>query len=120
MGYKIKGALQKSKWVFIIFGILWVVLSIVLTTSITVSTVEAKQAKQSDVGGTFLTTFINNIGNVGENLEKSFQEEYSPTFWKVELRLTGILLICVVIGLIRSMPKNEYSGISKVVGMSFF
>ncbi len=111
MGYKIKGALQKSKWVFIIFFILWVVFSIVLTTSITVSIVEANGVNGVGSAGKFIENFISNIGKIGENLEKSFKPEYISTFWKVELRLTGILLICVIIGIIRSMPKNEYSGI---------
>ena len=110
MGYKIKGALKKSKWIFIIFLILWVALSIVLTTSITVSIVEAK-GESVGVAGSFIEKLLTNIGNVGSNLEKSFKAEYISTFWKIEIRLTGILLIFLVIGIIRSMPKNEYSGI---------
>lgn len=109
MGYKIKYALQKGKAVFIIFGLLWVALSIVLTTSITVGMVETEQGISG--AGNFLEKFLMNIGNVGENLTKSFKPEYLSTFTKVEIRLTGVLLICVAIGLIRSMPKNEYTGI---------
>ena len=111
MGYKIKGALQKSKWVFIIFGILWVILSIVLSTCITVSKVETKGAEGVATAGNIIESFLNNIGDIGGNLSKSFTSEYISTFWKVELRLTIILIICVIIGLIRSMPKNEYTGI---------
>ena len=111
MGYKIKGALQKSKSVFIIFFILWVILSIVLSTSITVSKVEASGIDGVGAAGNFIEIFLSNIGKVGENLGKIFKPAYIHAFWKVEARLTGILLICVVIGLIRSMPKNEYSGI---------
>ena len=111
MGYKIKGALKKSKWVFIIFGILWVILSIVLSTCITVSKLEAEGAEGVTKAGNFIENFLNNIGDIGSNLSKSFSPEYISTFWKVELRLTIILVICVIIGLIRSMPKNEYTGI---------
>ena len=111
MGYKIKGALQKSKWVFIIFSILWVVLSIVLSTSITVSLVESKSEDAVGSAGNFIEMLITNIGDIGGNFGKSFKPAYITTFWKVEARLTVVLLICVVIGLIRSMPKNEYTGI---------
>ena len=111
MGYKIKGALQQSKWVFIIFGILWVILSIVLSTSITVSLVESKSEDKTQNAGNFLEIFITNIGKIGENLNKSFTSQYIATFGKVELRMTAILFVCVIIGLIRSMPKNEYTGI---------
>ena len=111
MGYKIKGALRKSKSVFIIFFILWVILSIVLTMSITVSIVESSGTDGVGKAGNFVENFINNIGKIGGNIDKSFKPEYISTFWKVELRLTAVLLACVVIGIIRSMPKNEYSGI---------
>ena len=111
MGNKIKYALQKSKWVFIIFGILWVALSIVLTTSITVSKVESEGAEGVEIAGDFLENIINNIGSVGENLSKCFSHAYILTFWKMELRLTAILLIITIVGLIRSIPKTEYAGI---------
>ena len=111
MGYKIKGALQKSKAVFIIFFLLWVALSIVLTTSITVSKVESEGINGVEKAGSFADIFINNIGDMKTNLGKSFKPEYISTFWNIEAKLSGVLLICVVIGLIRSMPKNEYSGI---------
>ena len=111
MGYKIKEGIKKSKWVFIIFSILWVVLSIVLTTSITVSLVESQSADKAGMAGNFIENFVKNIGDIGGNLGKSFTAEYLPTFWKIELRLTAVLFLCVIIGIIRSMPKNEYSGI---------
>ena len=41
MNYKIKKTLKKSKNVFIIFGILWILLSIVLVSPIAVSIVDA-------------------------------------------------------------------------------
>ena len=43
MNYKIKSALNKSKKALIIFAILWVILSIVLVSSIAVSIVEATE-----------------------------------------------------------------------------
>ena len=64
MGYKIKGALQKSKAVFIIFFLLWVALSIVLTTSITVSKVESEGINGVEKAGSFADIFINNIGDM--------------------------------------------------------
>ena len=97
MGYKIKGALKKSKWVFIIFGILWVILSIVLSTCITVSKVEAEGLEGVATAGNIIESFLNHIGDIGGNLSKSFTSEYISTFWKVELRLTVVLFICVII-----------------------
>lgn len=42
MNYKIEKTLKKSKNVFIVFGILWVALSIVFVSPIAVSVVESK------------------------------------------------------------------------------
>ncbi len=41
MNYKIEKTLKKSKMVFIVVAVLWVILSIVLVSPITVSIVEA-------------------------------------------------------------------------------
>lgn len=111
MRERIKYALQKSKWVFIIFFAIWVALSIVLSTAITVSKVEAEGAEGIEVAGSFMENLLNNIGNIGENLLKVFRPAYISSFWKVEARLTGILLIIVLIGLIRSIPRHDYAGI---------
>lgn len=43
MNYKIENTLKKSKIVFVIMGILWIVLSIVFVAPLTVSIVEATQ-----------------------------------------------------------------------------
>ena len=43
MNYKVEKALKKSKNVFIVFGILWVALSIVLVSPIAISIVEATE-----------------------------------------------------------------------------
>ena len=88
MGYKIKGALKKSKWVFIIFGILWVALSIVLSTSITVSKVEAEGINGVQAAGNFIENLLSNIGNIGGNLTKSFKSQYITTFWKIQRKTT--------------------------------
>ena len=52
-----------------------------------------------------------NIGDVGTNLDKVFTAEYIDTFWKVEGYLTVFLIICAMVGFIKSMPKNEYTDI---------
>ena len=106
MNYKLKGALKRSKNAMIVFIILWVAISIVLVSSITVSIVEAKQSSQS-----VLEILFSCIGNIGENLGKIFKGEYIGTFWKTEGYTTIALLILSLIGFFKSMPKNEYTDI---------
>ncbi|MBQ3145136.1 MAG: hypothetical protein IJB90_00880 [Clostridia bacterium] len=61
--------------------------------------------------GTFIEKIFLNIGDIGINLDKIFKAEYISTFWKVEGYLTVFLIICAMIGFIKSMPKNEYTDI---------
>ena len=65
--YKIKHALEKSKKVFIIVLILWIMLSIVLIAPITVTSVESKQNRQID-SNVFFENLIPNFGKIGENI----------------------------------------------------
>ena len=68
MGNKISYALKKSKSVFIIAIILWVVLSIVLIAPVSISWVDAVEKEN----GNFIETLINsNIGNIGRKFRKS-------------------------------------------------
>ena len=54
---------------------------------------------------------MNNISHIGTNLGKLFNSKYTATFWKVEGYNTIFLLIGVLIGFFKSMPKNEYTDI---------
>lgn len=106
MGYKIKGAFKKSKPVFIVTIILWIILSIVFVAPVSVSLVDAK------IEGTdFFTILFSNFSNVISNLGKIFKPEYIHTFGKGELYLGIILLFFASIGFSKSMPKNEYTNI---------
>ena len=108
--YKIKHALQKSKKVFIMVLILWIVLSIVLIAPITVTSVESKQNEQID-SNVFFDNLIPNFGKIGENISKVFKKDYIKSYGKGELYLTIGLLICASVGIIKSFPKNEYTDI---------
>ncbi len=104
--YKIKYALKKSKPVLIVIIILWIILSIVLVAPLTVSKIDAIGSTQS-----FMDIFLTNIGNVKENFFKTFGEEYISTFLKGEIYLILVLLVLGTIGLLKTLPKNEYTDI---------
>ncbi len=104
--YKIKHALSKSKPVFIVVIVLWVILSIVLIAPGAVSIIDAKETNNTAVG-----LFMANVGNIMENLGKVFRAKYIATFGKGELYLTITLLFLAAIGIMKSLPKNEYTDI---------
>jgi len=110
MGYKVKGALKKGKSVIIMMIILWIVLSIVLIVPGSISVVDSKQNGIFNFGD-FLENTMSNLNSLDKNFSKVFNKEYISTFLKGELYLAIGLLIASTIGLIKTMPKHEYSDI---------
>lgn len=104
--YKIKHALKKTKSVFIIVLILWVILSIVLIAPGTISLIDAEKTDTS-----FFDLFFTNISDVFGNLGKAFRGDYIGTFAKGELYLTIALFCMAVVGIIKAFPKHEYTDI---------
>ena len=52
-----------------------------------------------------------NVGTIGENLSKIFSFKYIKTFWKAEGYFSIAMLLVMSVGIVKSMPKNEYTDI---------
>ena len=108
--YKIKHALSKSKPVFIMIIILWIILSIVFVAPIAVSKVEATTNEvfnQDD----FFNSLWDNFSAIKENMSKVFTLKYIGTYFKGELYLIVALVFLAAVGIMKSLPKNEYTDI---------
>lgn len=105
MNYKIERALKKSAMPFVIMVSVWIGLTILLVSPITVSIVESNGSTE------FFKVLFSTIGNIGENLGKIFKSDYIATFLKAEGYLAIAMLLLFVVGVIKSMPKNEYTDI---------
>ena len=110
MNYKIKSALKKSKMALIIAVAIWIALSILLSAPIAVS------VKESTINGIFdsskfFEVLFSSFSTIGSNISKIFLPSYSQIYWKVEGYVTIGVLILLAIGIVKSMPKNEYSDI---------
>lgn len=110
MNYKIKSALKKSKMALIIAAAIWIALSILLSAPIAVSVKEATINGIFD-SSKFFEVLFSNFGKIGSNLSKIFLPGYSHYFWKVEGYVTIGVLIMLAVGIVKSMPKNEYTDI---------
>lgn len=110
MNYKIKSALKKSKMALIIAAAIWIALSILLSAPIGVSIKEATINGIFD-SSKFFEVLFSNFGKIGSNLSKIFLPGYSHYFWKVEGYVTIGVLILLAVGIVKSMPKNEYTDI---------
>lgn len=110
MNYKIQNTLKRTKNIFMVIVILWVLSSIVLVSPITVSIVEATENGVFNFGD-FIEKLFSNITDIGGNLGKVFKSEYIGTFWKTQGFFSIVLVFFATMGFVKSMPKNEYTDI---------
>ena len=109
MGSKIKRALKKSKFVWIVVAVMWVALSIIFVAPLSVTIADA--ASSDDFMQVFMDDFLINFTDIGGNFEECFSEEYRATYLKGELYLSVVLIIVAFYGVMKSLPKNEYTDI---------
>ncbi len=106
MNYKISGAIRRTRKYYIIFAILWVFISIVLVMPVTIGLHEAQV--QHDISKGF-EVIVDSIQHLG----KSIGILSTQKIWGQYLKNVGLFsilyAILMVIGLIKSAPKNEYT-----------
>ncbi len=107
MNERLNFALKKSKAVFIIILILWIVFSIVLIAPVSISWVDAVIKHE----GSFLDKmFETNFGDVFKNLGKAFSSDYIKIFLKNEMWMTIALIGFAIVVIVKSIPKHDYAG----------
>jgi len=110
MGYKVQGAINKSKKYFIIYAILWLFSVIVFVMPVGTAIVEANVTGTFQFG-VFLEKFISYMTQPFSSFSKVFTAEYISGFISVLWKYSFIYLIIAIIGTIRNAPKNEYADI---------
>lgn len=109
MNYKIEKIGKNFRKSFIIFVIIWLVLTILFVAPIAYSIVESIE------NGSFSSAlFIENVIPALSSFTiftKVLDEKYIGTFGQTTLCFTAAYAIVVIIGLVKSAPKNEYTDI---------
>lgn len=106
MNYKVQGAVRRNKKNFIIFAILWVLLSIVFVMPISYSLTNANLNGTNFFEGIYDSVI--NLGTViGKIVTPTYFGDYMGVLWKFSL----LYAIFVLVGLIKTAPKNEFSDI---------
>ena len=106
MNYKISGAIRRTRKYFIIFAILWLFISIVLVMPVTIAIHEAQV--QNDITAGF-DGLVNSMQHIFQSFGTLFTEGIFFQYLKNIGLFTIIYAILMVIGLIKSSPKNEYT-----------
>ena len=110
MGYKVQGAINKSKKYFIIYAILWLFCVIVFVMPAGVAIAEANAGGTFDLGK-FLTLTTTYITKPFSSFSKVFLPSYISSFIGILWKFTFVYLIIAIISVIKNAPKNEYSDI---------
>ena len=105
MNYKVEGAIRKNKKYFILFGILWLFIAIVLIVPITVA---YNTALQQD-GVAAITSFVETMKNPFAGLATIASNNLMLIYLKNLGLFSIIFAIFFIVGVARSAPKNEYT-----------
>ena len=110
MGYKVQGAINKSRKYFIIYAILWLFLVIVFIMPAGVGIKDANVTGNFEFGK-FIESFIKYLTKPFSSFTKVFMPEYFSSFIGILWKFTLAYLIIAIMGIIRNAPKGEYEDI---------
>lgn len=110
MNYKIEGAIRRNKKNFIIFLILWIILTIVFVSPFSYSIFKANESGIFNLEA-FINTFSSSITKPFNTIVNIFSEGATGNFGSIMVGFTIVYAIFFFIGLLKSTPKNEFSDI---------
>ena len=110
MNYKIQASLKKNKKNFIIYAILWLIITIVLVMPVARSIVDGTINGQFNFG-IFFEKLMANLMEIGDNISTVFKADYVGTFFNTLFKFSLVYLIFMVIGILKMKPKSEYTDI---------
>ena len=106
MNYKVEGAIRKNKKYFILFGILWLFIAIVLIVPL-VSAFYIPAPEGNSLGA--LGVFVDSMKNPIKAFAEIMANGYGAAYFKSLGIFSIIFAIFFIVGVARSAPKNEYT-----------
>ena len=102
--------LNKVKSKFIFAMILWVVISLLFISPLTVSMVETLKEGDFNIA-VFIPKLGEAISNFFQSIGKAFSAGYIGTYWSIFWKFSIFYMVVMVIGLVRAIPNGEYGDI---------
>ena len=106
MNYKVEGAIRKNKKYFILFGILWLFIAIVLIVPL-VNAYNMPAPADSSLGK--IGIFVDSMKNPFKALGTIINNGYITSYLKCLFVFSIIFAIFFIVGVARSAPKIEYT-----------
>ena len=110
MNYKVEGAIRRNRKYFIVYAILWIVITGVFVSPFSYSAHVAGLDGEFKLD-VFIETFGTSVTNPFGTLGNLFSSEAVGDFISTLLVVTIFYTVFFFIGFVRSAPKNEYSDI---------
>lgn len=105
MNYKIKGAIRKNKFSFIICAVLWLFMAIVLVAPLTYAIYCGQNGQNFfEAFGTYISNPFGALGNI-------FSDGIANTYFQNLGIVTVLYLVFFFIGFFKSAPKHQYTDI---------
>ncbi len=109
MNYKVQKVLKDNRKYFIIFIILWLVIDIVLIAPLAVAIANATTGGKFNMD-IFLEKFIAEVSTF-TSFTRVFKITTIGTFGKATFWMTIVFFVFMMVGLIKSKPKHEFTDI---------
>ena len=109
MNYKVEKILKDNKKYFIIFIILWLIVDIVLIAPLAVAIASSTISGKFNFD-IFFTKFFTELTSF-TSFTRIFKAGTIGVFGKSTLWMTVIFFVIMMIGLLKSKPKNEFTDI---------
>jgi hypothetical protein len=109
MNYKIEKVRKNFRKSLILFVIIWLVLTILFVAPIAYSIVESTRDGKF-ISGYFIENIIPALSSF-TCIFKVLDAKYIGMFFKTTVYFTLFYIVVVIIGLVKSAPKNEYTDI---------
>ena len=106
MNYKVEGAIRRNKKYFILFGMLWLFIAIVLIVPVTVGYNTAVIQQDGTAG---ITSFVETMKNPFAGFVTMAVNNWTGIYIKNLVIFSIIFAIFFIVGIARSAPKNEYT-----------
>ena len=110
MNYKVEKTIKNLRKYLTLYIIIWFFLTILFVAPFAVSVVESEQINGSFSTAIFIEKFIPAVSSFTCILQV-FKQEYLSTFVQSELVFSAILVLLIIVGVIKSVPKHQYSDI---------
>lgn len=110
MNYKVEKVVKNFKKGFILYAIIWLVLTILFVAPVAIAITQTQNQYGEFNLVHFMESFVPAISSFS-SITQVIKAEYIGNFLQSELVFSLLLVVVVIIGLVKTAPKHEYSDI---------